>query len=46
MILGGRGIALETVDGGGEHGEVVATLSREQLGVQEAPHLDGRDDYC
>lgn len=46
MILGGRGIALEAVDGGGEHGEVVAALSREQLGVQEAPHLDGRDDYC
>ena len=31
--------ALEAVDGGGEHGEVVAALARQQLGVQQAPHL-------
>ena len=43
MILCGRCcVALEAVDGGGEHGEVVAALPREQLGVQETPHLAGR----
>ena len=36
--------ALEAVDGGGEHGEVVAALARQQLGVQQAPHLSVKDD--
>ena len=48
LILGCRAFflaALEAVDGGGEHGEVVAALARQQLGVQQAPHLRaGKDD--